>query len=229
MILLLLAVLVTQSPAPAPFDLIEQATRLACSMSDDACLEQEFALRRSADQGTRKASAADLGCPDGDLSCLAAAWNRVDDDNLARLRAIVDARGWPALEGEAARGAWLIAQHADPSPGGADRAFRDLVLPMVLVEVRFSRLRPEDYARMIDRNALADGARQPFGTNRPCLDGRFDRTSIESVAEVDRRRREIGMDIMLWEALPLLDDMCRRDALTRASPIPAMPDGASAG
>lgn len=212
MILFLIAILAAQSPPPVPFDFIEQATRLNCSTSDDKCLGQEFALRQKADQGTRRASAADLGCTALDSDCLSAAWDRVDDDNLARLRAIVSARGWPPLEGDAARGAWLIAQHADPSPTGADRGFRDLVLPMVWSEVTAGRLKPEDYARMVDRNALADGEHQPFGTNQPCRDGKFDRTSIDSVEAVDQRRREIGMDIMLWESLPLWDSFCERAA-----------------
>lgn len=221
MILFLLAMFAAQAQSPAPFDFIQQATLLNCSMSDDACLGQEFALRRGADQGARKASAADLGCGDADQACLSAAWNRVDDDNLARLQAIVTTRGWPPLEGDAARGAWLIAQHADPSPTGADRPFRNTVLPMVWAEVRAGRLKPEDYARMIDRNALADGKQQPFGTNQPCRDGKFDRTSIDSVEEVDQRRREIGMDILLWESMPLWDSVCEGVARGSDGPVPA--------
>ena len=88
------------------------------------------------------------------------------------------------------------------------RAFRDLVLPMVLSEVRAGRLMPEDHARMVDRNALAEGQPQPFGTNRPCRDGRFDRSSIDTVDAVDQRRREIGMDILLRESLSLFDSLC---------------------
>lgn len=212
MILFVLAILAAQSPPPAPFGFIEQATRLNCSMSDDECLGREFALRQKADQGARRASAADLGCTEADRDCLSAAWDRVDDDNLARLRTVVAARGWPPLEGEAARGAWLIAQHADPSPTGPDRGFRDLVLPMVWAEVTAGRLKPEDYARMTDRNALADGKHQPFGTNQPCRDGKFDRTSIDSIEAVDQRRRDIGMDIMLEESLSLWDSICERAA-----------------
>lgn len=228
MILFLLVVLAAQSPPPAPFDFIAQAARMNCSVSDDDCLGREFALRQKADQGVRRASAAELGCTDADRDCLSAAWSRVDDDNLARLQAVVTARGWPPLDGEAASGAWLIAQHADPAPDSADRAFRDRVLPMVAGEVRAGRLRPADYARMIDRNALADGGLQPFGTNQPCRDGRFDRTSIDSVEEVDRRRRGIGMDIMLWEELPLLDGACERRARDRP-PTPPAPPGPGSG
>lgn len=212
MILLLFALLAAQTQPSAPFDFIEQAKRLNCSVSDDACLGGEFALRREADQGTRRASAADLGCEDADQACVSAAWKRVDDDNLARLWRIVSIRGWPPMEGDAARGAWLIAQHADPDPTGAERGFRDMVLPMVWAEVAASRLKPGDYARMIDRNALADGKLQPFGSNQPCREGRFDRTSIDSVEAVDQRRREIGMDIMLSEEMSFWDSYCERAA-----------------
>lgn len=225
MILFALAIIVAQSPPLAPFDFIKQATQLNCSMSDDECLGREFTLREKADQGARRASASDLGCAEIDQVCLSAAWSRVDDDNLSRLQAIVSARGWPPLEGEAARGAWLIAQHADPSPAGSERAFRDLVIPMVWVEVAAGRLKPADYARMIDRNALADGKHQPFGTNQPCRDGEFDRTSIDSVEEVDQRRQQIGMDIMLWQSLPLWDRNCERATRSSAQPITPAPAG----
>lgn len=210
MIPFLLAVLAVQTLPTAPFGFVEQAHRLSCSTSDDECLGREFAIRLQADQGVRRASAADLGCTDEDIECISSAWRRVDDDNYARLHAIVAARGWPPLQGDGARGAWLIAQHADPAPGGAERDFRDLVLPMVWGEVTAGRLEPVDYARMIDRNALADGKLQPYGSNQPCRDGKFDRTSIESVEVVDQRRREIGMDIMLSEELSLWDSYCER-------------------
>lgn len=219
MILLLLALLTAQSSPATPYSSLDQANRLACQVSDDECLDREFVLRKGADQGVRRASDAELGCQEEDRICLSAAWKRVDDDNFARLRAIVTAGGWPPLKGEAAQGAWLIAQHANPSPGGTERAFRDLVLPMVLSEVRAGRLMPQDYARMVDRNALAQGDHQPFGTNRPCRDGRFDRTSIDSVDAVDQRRREIGMDILLWESLSLFDSLCEREAPSAAAQI----------
>lgn len=138
-------------------------------------------------------------------------------------RSIVTARGWPPLKGEAAQGAWLIAQHANPSPGSPSRAFRDMVLPMVRSEVRAGRLMPQDYARMVDRNALAEGQHQPFGTNRPCRDGRFDRSSIDSVDAVDQRRREIGMDILLRESLSLFDSLCEREAPSGAAQTLAAP------
>lgn len=208
----MLATLVAQSPPTAPFDFVEQAKRLNCSMSDQDCLSQEFALRRQADQGVRAASATDLGCTDADQECLSAAWRRVDDDNYARLHDIVTAHGWPPLEGEPARGAWLIAQHADPDPAGAERKFRDMVLPMIWAEVTAGRLKPVDYARMIDRNALSDGKLQPFGSNQPCREGKFDRASIDSVEAVDQRRREIGMDIMLSEEMSFWDSYCERAA-----------------
>jgi hypothetical protein len=224
MILLLLSLLTAQSSPATPYSSLEQANQLACEVSDDECLNREFVLRKDADQAVRSASNVELGCPEENQSCLSAAWKKVDDDNFVRLRAIVTARGWPPLKGEAAQGAWLIAQHANPSPGSPSRAFRDLVLPMVRNEVSAGRLMPEDYARMVDRNALAQGDHQPFGTNRPCRDGRFDRRSIDTVDAVDQRRRAIGMDILLWESISLFDNLCEREASIATSPILAAPN-----
>lgn len=215
MILFVLALFAYQATPSSAFDAMQQAEALSCSVLDDQCLGSEFALREIADQASRRSSSAELGCADTDRACLSAGWDRVDGANLARLQAIVTSRGWPPLTGAAARGAWLIAQHADPSPGTAERAFRDLVIPMVWAEVSEGRLEPDDYARMIDRNALADGGHQPYGSNQPCRNGRFDRESIDSVEQVDQRRKDIGMDIMLSELLQVYDRACERDVQSR--------------
>ena len=82
-----------------------QAEALACSIQDDACLGEEFRLRGAADQAVRRSDPAALGCTASDLACLAAAWLRIDKPNQSRLTAVMEARGWPPLAGEAAVGA----------------------------------------------------------------------------------------------------------------------------
>jgi len=190
---------------------LQDAQALSCSVMDDACLQREFALRRAADQGVRTASAEALGCASADQTCLAQAWRGIDKANQERLVAVVTARGWPPLRDEAAIGAWLIAQHLPTTPEAGLMPFREKALLLVREEVRASRLQPDHYARMADRNALALGRPQPYGSNRPCRDGIFDRASIDSVVSVDHRRREIGMDIMLSESLSLFDHMCAQE------------------
>lgn len=193
---------------PTAFDILAEAEALQCGASDESCLMREFELRGQADQSIRRPGGAQFTCPGEDNSCLSAAWRRVDHSNLSRLVAIVDERGWPALNGEAAMGAWYIAQHADPTPGTWTAAFRERVAPMVLAEVQAGRLAPDTYARMADRNALARGESQPFGTLAKCDGAKFDRTSVTSVDDADTRRRTIGMDILLSESLSYMDGLC---------------------
>lgn len=195
-------------PDPTAFDILVQAEALHCSAIDEVCLNREFELRGQADQSIRRPGGALFTCPDEQTTCLSAAWQRIDHSNLSRLNAIVDERGWPPLTGEAAMGAWYIAQHADPAPGTPTAAFRERVEPMVLAEVRAGRLAPDTYARMADRNALSRNDAQPFGTLATCDGARFDRTSVTSVEDVDARRREIGMDILLSESLSYMDGLC---------------------
>jgi len=188
-----------------------QAEALACSIQDDACLVEEFRLRGAADQAVRRSDPAALGCTASDLACLAAAWLRIDKPNQSRLTAVMEARGWPPLAGEAAVGAWSVLQHL-PSADNETLALRERAAPLILAEVRAGRLQPDHYARLADRNAMARGASQPFGTLRPCRDGAFDQSSIDDVAAVDARRRDIGMDILLSESLRLYDHLCRQES-----------------
>lgn len=222
MSLLLLALMIAgaQTSEPTindPLSLQKQAEGLACPVQDDACLEEEFRLRGAADQAVRRSDAAGLGCAALDQACMAAAWLRIDQPNRARLKGVLDARGWPPLGGEGAVGAWAILQHMPPADEEA-LSLRERTAPLILNEVRAGRLQPDHYARLADRNAMARGARQPFGTLRPCRDGAFDRSSIDNVAAVDARRRDIGMDILLSESLRLYDHLCRQESL------PANPD-----
>lgn len=186
---------------------------MACGLEDDICLTEEFRLRGAADQGLRRSDPADLGCPTQDQACIAAAWLAVDGPNRMRLKAVLTARDWPRPTGDGAVGAWLVLQHLPPSDEEA-LSLRKRTAPRILEEARAGRLQPEHYARLVDRNAMSRGARQPFGTLRPCRDGAFDRNSIDAVSAVDARRCEIGMDILLSESLRLYDHLCRQDSET---------------
>jgi len=201
-----------ENPVPqSPIALVAAADALSCNSHDNVCLSQEFALRGQADQSVRGVG-IELICPRDDQPCINEAWHRINCENLARLVAVVDARGWPPLTGDAAMGAWLIVQHADATPETDSAAFRDRMLPMILKEVEAGRLAPDTYTRMADRSALARGELQPFGSIRTCREGEFDRTTVSSIKDADQRRRDVGMDILLSESLRLFDSLCARDA-----------------
>jgi hypothetical protein len=116
---------------------------------------------------------------------------RVDAKNTARLKEIVEEDGWPGKSsvGEgAAADAWLLVQHAD-----ADRAFQkhclELMKPM-LAENEISR---SNYAYLTDRILVSEGRKQFYGTQFTIIDGDFSPEPIEDEANVDKRRKEMGM------------------------------------
>jgi peptidoglycan/xylan/chitin deacetylase (PgdA/CDA1 family) len=120
------------------------------------------------------------------------AWHRVTADNADRLAEILDRYGWPtaAVVGEeAARAAWLIAQHADRQLDVQRRALRLLAdsvdrgeasardLAFLRDRVRVNEGRPQVYGTQVA--AVVDGAPVPW----PCVEP--DR--------LDERRAEVGI------------------------------------
>ena len=137
------------------------------------------------------------------------AMDAADAPLLARLRAIVAARGWPgrSLVGDdGAHAAWLILQHA---PEDVQRA----MLPTVQAAIQKGEGRLGDLALLEDRVAVASGMAQKYGSQiRSSPRGRglptLDPISDESC--VDQRRAAMGLE-------PLADYM-RRFSVTYVAP-----------
>lgn len=120
-----------------------------------------------------------------------AAVSRVDRENTARMREIVDRFGWPgkSLVGErAAASAWLLVQHAD-----ADPVFQKRVLTF-LKGATEGEVDPSQIAYLEDRVDVADGKEQTYGTQFECRDGSLQpRTPIVEPDGVDARRMGVGL------------------------------------
>ncbi|MFF0742936.1 DUF6624 domain-containing protein [Streptomyces sp. NPDC004111] len=90
------------------------------------------------------------------------AWRRLTAEHGDRLGAIMAEHGWPTAElvgAEAARAAWLIAQHADRQLDVQRRA-----LELMEQAVAAGSAEPRDLAFLRDRTSVNAGRKQIYGT-----------------------------------------------------------------
>ncbi|MFF2952432.1 DUF6624 domain-containing protein [Kitasatospora sp. NPDC057965] len=135
-------------------------------------------------QGARRANSDD---PAEQL-----AWRHLTAQHADRLSEIMDAHGWPTADlfGEdAARAAWLIAQHADRQLDVQRRAL--LLMEQAVANGTAS---PRDLAFLRDRTLVNEGRKQIYGTQ---IAGVKDGTPIpwpcEDPERMDERRKEVGI------------------------------------
>jgi hypothetical protein len=115
----------------------------------------------------------------------------VDRKNTARLKEIIDKRGWPgrSLVGEdGAHAAWLLVQHAD-----RDRELQKRCLKLLEKAVKAGEASGVDLAYLTDRVLVAENKKQLYGTQFRVKDGKLEPSPIEDEANVDRRRKEVGL------------------------------------
>lgn len=117
----------------------------------------------------------------------------VHDRNAARLRAIVDARGWPGerqVGKEAAEAAWQIAQHAIAQP-----QFQRRILALIQQAVQEGNAPALQAAMLEDRIRCFEGRPQRYGTQFDWdADGRMSPLPLDDPDQVDNRRRDIGLE-----------------------------------
>jgi hypothetical protein len=118
------------------------------------------------------------------------AMQRIDTENTRRMAEIVDRYGWPtyALVGkDGANAAWLLVQHADLSP-----EFQRKCLDLMTRAPR-DQINLGDLAYLTDRVLLAEGKKQVYGTQFTLVNGKCKPRPLEDEANVDQRRKEIGL------------------------------------
>jgi len=118
----------------------------------------------------------------------------IDARNTARLKEVVDKHGWPgkSLVGtDGSQRAWLMVQHADH-----DLAFQKRCLPLLSQAVKKGETSPEQLAYLTDRVRVADKEKQVYGTQFHEADGKMEPYPIEDEANVDNRRKELGLPPM---------------------------------
>jgi membrane-associated protease RseP (regulator of RpoE activity) len=117
-------------------------------------------------------------------------FRETDKYNRDFLKGVVEKYGWPgkSLVGRiAAQAAFLFAQHSDE-----DTAFQKLCLEKIkaMPEGEVSK---QHIAMLTDRVLVHEGKKQLFGSQLTMVDGKLTPSPIEDEANVDARRKEMGM------------------------------------
>jgi tetratricopeptide (TPR) repeat protein len=116
---------------------------------------------------------------------------RIDTENTAWLKDVVDKHGWPgkSLVGEqSAQAAWLLVQHADRDP-----AFQRRCLDLIVAAHKKGETTGQQVAYLTDRVLLKEGKKQLYGTQFSTINGELKPQPIEDEANVDVRRKEMGL------------------------------------
>ncbi|MER6912638.1 DUF6624 domain-containing protein [Streptomyces sp. NPDC000594] len=135
---------------------VQHAVRLPDPPLENASLREELLERQEQDQSVRLTPEADR------TEGFYERWRAVDAANTAWLRGVIAEHGWPghALVGKAAAGAaWILAQHADHSPG-----FQEECLDLLARAVTDGDADVRHGALLEDRVRVHRGEPQVFGT-----------------------------------------------------------------
>lgn len=121
------------------------------------------------------------------------AHRRVTVRNGDRLAEILDSHGWPTVSSvgaEAARRAWLVAQHADRQLHLQRKA-----LTLMTLAVEAGEADPQHLAMLRDRVLVNEGRRQICGTQiAGVVDGAPVPWPCEDPERMDERRAGMGLD-----------------------------------
>jgi hypothetical protein len=124
-----------------------------------------------------------------DFEKMTTAMTKVDKENTNWLKDVVEKYGWPTntmVGKDGASAAWLLVQHAD-----ADIKFQRKCLDL-MSKLPKEEVSQVDFAYLTDRVLLAEGKKQVYGTQFTG-DGKLQPEPIEDEANVDKRRKEVGL------------------------------------
>jgi len=118
--------------------------------------------------------------------------NDVLRSHVVELKQIVSDHGWPRISNvgqEAAKAAWLVAQHAD-----FDIEFQREALRHLESLAPHSEAEPKLVGYLTDRLAVNEGRPQVYGTQGQCNAGRWEPKPIADPDGVDQRRASVSME-----------------------------------
>jgi hypothetical protein len=146
----------------------------------------QLLARAAEDQEARRQVVADPTNAEANQRALA-----VDRANTAWLRPLVRACGWPARSAigeDAARAAWLIAQHADMTP-----EFQREAAAAMLASVQAGEANGAQLASLVDRHARLQKIPQTYGMQFTIEGGVMRFLPIKHPEQLDARLKVIGL------------------------------------
>jgi len=157
--------------------------------SVNADLRRELLALVDEDQKVR------LAAMEGDDPALWDTVKTLDKTNTVRMKAIIEAHGWPgkSLVGEdGTDAAWILIQH-----GRHDPEFLKRCLVLMEEAVSEGEAAPQDLAYLIDNVRMLEGRPQLYGPSFTWTpDGTLVPTPIEDEAHVDERRKAMNLPTM---------------------------------
>lgn len=121
---------------------------------------------------------------------ISGAVSRIDRENTAWLKEIIDQQGFPTISKvgkDGSNAVWLLIQHAD-----ADQKFQRFCLDL-MSKLPKEEISQGNLAYLTDRVLLAEGKKQIYGTQFSLNDGKVLPRPIEDEANVDKRRIAMGL------------------------------------
>jgi hypothetical protein len=149
----------------------------------DDKLRQELLRRMQADQEARKSFLSHSAFK---------RMKEIDHDNTERMKEIIKQFGWPgkSLVGtDGANAAWLLVQHADHDP-----SFQKQCLELLQAAMKKGEATCQQLAYLTDRVLTGENKKQVYGTQFRRVDGKLLPFPIEDEANVDKRRKEVGLE-----------------------------------
>ncbi len=116
--------------------------------------------------------------------------NSVDRENTEYLKELIGKNGWPkksVIGDEAARAAWLLAQHADHDPDFQENCLK------LMKELPDGEVDPAKVAYLEDRVLVNRGQPQIYGTQFYQDGEYFGPRPITDVETLDERRAAVGL------------------------------------
>jgi hypothetical protein len=182
-------------PKPAP---AQQPPESKPAASKDPELRKELLARMKTDQDFRKKldplfrkqAEGDEGAKK-EIRALTEKGRAIDHDNTAWMKGVIDKHGWPGksrVGSDGAMAAFLLVQHADDDP-----TFQKKCLELMAEAVKNKEASASNLAYLTDRVSMKERKKQVYGTQLQQVDGKLQPAPIEDEANVDRRRKEVGL------------------------------------
>lgn len=158
-------------------------------LARDAVLLDELKFMCEKDQQTRSAviDSGHLASEEG-----AKLIEAIDQENLPRLKAIIEQFGWPGFQLVGEEGAdkmWLLAQHCD-----RDLEFQKRCLQLLKDAVAKEDAPKRHLAYLMDRVLVNEEFSQLYGTQIQLINGQAIPRPIEKPDQLDERRAEMGLE-----------------------------------